>query len=534
MKPGSWLLPFSFACAAALAAAQADPVVAVTGGRIRGQSTPDGGAAFKGIPYARPPVGELRWREPQPVAQWPGVRDTGAFRAACTQISEGWNIRYVAISAEDCLYLNVAAPVWPPSAKLPVMVWIHGGSNTAGSGEAAGFDQRTLVRRGLALVTINYRLGALGFLSHPALAGESPHRASGNYGLMDQIAALRWVRDNITAFGGDPDQVTVAGQSAGAMDVSLLMTSPLANGLFRRAIAESGAVSLFNGSRTRPAAEEIGRKLAAELKLTDADPIGQLRKVPPVEILEAARRATGGDRTGLETSIDGWVLPQPPAAVFAAGKDLPVPLLIGSTAREIGGHAPAAKIGDEIREAYGGLAERALALYGLAGTGEGKSDPLYGGPGVQWPTDHVFRCPVVAEAVFHAAAGHATYQYGFDHAAPNRLADQGGMGHSAELSFVFGTWGAGVQLSPIDRKISEQMQSYWANFVRTGDPNGGGLPHWPAFQLKERNYIAFTDQGATVKFGLRQDFCELFIENLKKQTDRSAGRKRCFTSARAA
>jgi para-nitrobenzyl esterase len=372
----------------------------------------------------------------------------------------------------------------------------------------------------LVLVTINYRLGALGFLSHPALARESPHQASGNYGLMDQIAALRWVRDNIIAFGGDPDQVTVAGQSAGAMDVSLLMTSPPANGLFRRAIAESGAVSVFEGSRTRPAAEELGRKLAAELKLTDADPIGQLRKVPPVEILEAARRASGGCRTGLETSIDGWILPRPPAAVFAAGKDLGVPLLIGSTAREIGGHEPAAKIRDEIREAYPGLAERALMLYGLAGTGEGKSDPIYGGPGVQWPTDHVFRCPVVAEAVFHAAAGHATYQYGFDHAAPDRLADQGGMGHSAELSFVFGTWGAGVQLSPVDRKISEQMQAYWANFARTGDPNGEGLPHWPGFQLKEREYMAFTDEGATVKSGLRQDFCELFIENLQKRTDR--------------
>src|ERR1035438_5188805 len=258
----AWILSaecarFFFVCTA-IATAQTGPVVTVTGGQIRGRPSADGGAEFKGISYALPPLGELRWREPQPVAAWSGIRDAAAFSVACTQISEGWNLRYVQSSAEDCLYLNVAAPVWPPAVKFPVMVWIHGGSNTAGSGEAAGFDQRTLVRRGLVLVTINYRLGALGFLAHTALARESAHHTSGNYGLMDQIAALEWVRRNIATFGGDPYKVTVAGQSAGAMDVSLLMTSPLARGLFRRAIAQSGAVSVFKGSRTRGQAEELG------------------------------------------------------------------------------------------------------------------------------------------------------------------------------------------------------------------------------------------------------------------------------------
>ena len=511
MKPPFWLS--SFLACAAVCAAQTGPVVTVTGGQIRGIATPDGGAAYKGIPYARPPLGELRWREPQPVAAWTGVRDATAFSVACTQLSEGWNMRYVPSSAEDCLYLNVAAPAWPPTAKVPVMVWIHGGSNTAGSGEAAGFDQRTLVRRGLVLVTINYRLGALGFLAHPALARESAHHASGNYGLMDQIAALQWVRKNIATFGGDADRVTVAGQSAGAMDVSLLMTSPLARGLFRGAIAESGAVSVFQGSRTRGEAEELGRKLAAELKMPDGDAIAGLRLVPPVEILEAAKRATGGDRTGLETSVDGWVLPKRPTEIFAAGGGLAVPLTIGSTAQEIGGDEPAAKIASAIQKAYGGLADRALALYGLVGGGEGKADPLYGGPGVQWPTDEVFRCPVTAEAVAHAAAGHLTYQYGFDHGAPDRPGNHG-MGHSAELNYVFGTWGSDVQLAPIDRRIADQMQSYWANFVRTGDPNGEGLPRWPSFSVKEREYVAFTDDGAVVKAGLRREFCEVFMEHL--------------------
>jgi para-nitrobenzyl esterase len=508
------MLAFVFVCTA-IATAQTGPVVTVTGGQIRGRSSADGGAEFKGISYALPPLGELRWREPQPVAAWSGIRDAAAFSVACTQISEGWNLRYVQSSAEDCLYLNVAAPVWPPAVKFPVMVWIHGGSNTAGSGEAAGFDQRTLVRRGLVLVTINYRLGALGFLAHTALARESAHHTSGNYGLMDQIAALEWVRRNIAMFGGDPYRVTVAGQSAGAMDVSLLMTSPLARGLFRRAIAQSGAVSVFKGSRTRGQAEELGQKMAAELKLPAGDTIARLRKLPPGEILEAAKRASGGDRTGLETSVDGWVLPKLPTEAFAAGESLPAPLLIGSTAQEIGGNEPAAKVRSAIQEAYGGLADRALALYGLAGTGEGKPDTLYGGPGVQWPTDVVFRCPVVAEAVAHAAAGHPTYQYGFDHAAPDRHGNQHGMGHSAELNFLFGTWGSDVQLAPIDRKISDLMQSNWANFVRTGDPNGEGLPRWPSFTVKEQEYLAFTDDGAVVKSGLRREFCEVFMEHLK-------------------
>jgi len=512
MKPVLLLLPF-FMCAA-----ETGPVVTVTGGQIRGRSTPDGGAAFKGIPYARPPLGGLRWREPQPVAPWTGIRDAAAFSAPCTQLSEGWNIRDVQSSGEDCLYLNVAAPAWPPAAKVPVMVWIHGGSNTAGSGEAAGFDQRTLVRRGLVLVTINYRLGALGYLAHPALARESAHHASGDYGLMDQIAALQWVRKNIAVFGGDPGRVTLAGQSAGAMDVSLLMTSPRARGLFRRAIAESGAVSVFQGPRTRGEAEALGQKLAAELKIPDGDAIARMRKLPAVEILEAARRATGGDRTGLETSVDGWVLPKPPAEVFTAGGSLAVPLMIGSTAQEIGGNEPPAKIASAIQKTYGGLADRALALYGLAGSGQGKPDPLYGGPGTQWPTDEVFRCPVVAEAVAHAGAGHRVYEYAFDHVAPDRH----GMVHSAELNYIFGTWGSGVQLAPIDHKISDLMQSYWANFVLTGDPNGEGLPRWPSFAVKERQYIAFTDDGAVVKAGLRREFCEVFMEHLKAGARREA------------
>jgi para-nitrobenzyl esterase len=490
-----------------IAAAQTGPVVAVTGGKIRGRLAADGGAAFKKIPYARPPLGELRWREPQPVAPWSGIRKEQAFSVACTQLSEGWNKRYVEESAEDCLYLNVATPEWPPKSKHPVFVWIHGGSNTAGSGEAAGFDQRTLVRRGVVLVTIQYRLGALGFLAHPELARESRRRTSGNYGLMDQIAALQWVRKNIAKFGGDPRNVTAAGESAGAFDVSLLMTSPLAKGLFHRAIAESGAASGFDWPMTAAHAEANGRKMAAHLKAPDDGAIRFLRTVGPREILQAAKDSSNNDRTGLQTSVDGYVLPKPPAVVFAEGLSARVPMITGSNAQETGGDIPAERLREAIRKAYGNLADRALKLYGLA-------DPLYGVPGRQWTTDIEFRCPSAAQAVAHAAAGNVTYEYEFERSLPGETATF----HSSELNFVFGTWGEDVKLAAEDQKLSEQVQAYWTNFARTGDPNGEGLPAWPKFTVKSQDYLAFTDNGAVAKASMRREFCEVYIEDLKART----------------
>jgi para-nitrobenzyl esterase len=498
---------------AILAPAQTDPVVSVTGGQIRGRMTPDGGAAFKAIPYARPPLGDLRWRDPQPVAPWQAIRDTGKFAPACTQISEGWNAKYVIGSAEDCLYLNVSTGEWPPQPKHPVMVWIHGGSNTAGSGEAAGFDQRNMVHHGLVLVTINYRLGALGFLAHPELTAESPHRTSGNYGLLDQLAALHWVHDNIAKFGGDPANVTVAGQSAGSFDISLLLTSPLAKGLFHRAIAESGATAGFKGPVAAARAAETGRKLAAAMQAPGTDAIKFLRTQSPEEILKAARVATGGNRDGLETSIDGYVLPQSPTEVFAAGGSLHVPLLVGSQAQETGGPANPAQLREAIRKTYGAMADDALKLYGLAGDGTGQPDALYGGASTQWATDTGFRCPATAEALGHATTGEPTYQYEFEHAPPGRQVTA----HSSELNFLFG-FPPTVQLSDVDRTISQQAQAYWANFARTGNPNGEALPVWPRATAKGLEYLAFTDSGAVAKAGVRRGFCEVFIRSLQSQT----------------
>jgi para-nitrobenzyl esterase len=505
MKPKT-LLSALLLLSGSVASAQSDPVVGVTGGQIRGQLTPDGGAAFKRIPYARPPLGELRWREPQPVEPWEGIREATRFSIACTQLSEGWNDRLVKSSGEDCLYLNVAAPQWPPEARHPVMVWIHGGSNTAGGGEDAGFDERTLVHRGVVLVTFDYRLGALGFLAHPELREESPHHVSGNYGLMDQIAALRWVQENIEKFGGDPGNVTAFGESAGSFDISLLLTSPPAKGLFQRAITHSGAVSSFHESRTKAQAEEISRKLAIRLKAPERGTIHFLRRVPAETIQREAQLAADGDRTGLETSVDGWVLSESPAEVFATARSMDVPLLVGSNAQEIQGPNEPGLLRELMRKAYGSLADRALEMYQLSGESAGKIDPVFGGPGIQWATDTGFRCPATQEAIWHSAAGRPAYQYEFAHASPGQQFTS----HSSELRFLFGAWEADAQLSPMDRKVAEQMQAYWTNFARTGDPNGEGLPVWPKFTRDSRAYMAFTENGAEAKTNMRRDFCELW------------------------
>jgi para-nitrobenzyl esterase len=423
-------------------------IVAVSGGRIQGAPTTDGGAAWKGIPFARPPVGDLRWRAPQPVVPWKDTRETTRFSIACTQLSGGWNERFVATSGEDCLYLNVATPKWPVKDTYPVMVWIHGGSNLAGDADDAGFDARTLVHYGIVLVTINYRLGALGFLGR-------------DYGLMDQIAALRWVRDNIARFGGDPHNVTVFGESAGAFDIGLLMASPMATGLFHRAIAESGAITGFRGGPVSSATEATRVSMLRELK-----------RAPAPQLLQAEQAVSHGDHTGLEASVDHWVLPESPADVFASGRSGRVPLLIGTNSLEfdVGGTPP--------------------ATYGA------DTDAIYGGPGMRWSTDVQFRCPAQWEALRQAHSGEPTYQYEFWHPQPGHRFTA----HASEVAFLFGEF-------PGD-SIASQMQRYWTNFARTGDPNGPGLPRWDPVTDAAQPYMAFTNDGAVIKTdGMRRSFC---------------------------
>jgi len=501
-------------------AAETEPVVKTTAGQLRGMLTPSGRAEFLGIPYAQPPLGKLRWRPPVPVKTWSGVRDVRHFGAPCAQMPAGeWNRRDAEMSQEDCLFLNVITPQWPVKAKLPVMFWIHGGANAGGTASSALYKDGTLVDHGIILVTVNYRLGIFGFLAHPELTKESPHHASGDYGLMDQIAALHWVHDNIANFGGDPANVTVFGQSAGAHDASLLMVSPLAKGLFQRAIGESGTSFGF-GSATLAQTEEYGQKLAGLLGAPAAqDPIKYMRGLSVTEIFSVLASQARDAGPGFAFDVDGWVIPTSPAEAFAAGREAPVAMIMGSNSREFDFPASPDELRRRIIEADGDLAPKALQLYGLNDGGQGTADPLYGPVANQLSADTAFRCPAVAQSAFHEAAHHPTYEYQFEHADPGHEAE--GAVHSAELPYVFGFYPAtgniGGVFGDADHKLADIIESYWTNFAKTGNPNGTGLPEWPEFGSSGA-YIRFTqDVKVVAAHGLRKPQCDLYREGLMEE-----------------
>jgi para-nitrobenzyl esterase len=500
------------------AAGTSDPLVSVTGGRIQGRilRSPDG-AAFKGVPFAAPPVGDLRWREPRPVVGWQGVRDAGTMSASCVQQMSGWNNQEAQGNKEDCLYLNVWTSEWPSKTKKPVMMWIFGGGNTGGGASVDYLDGASLSRRGVVVVTINYRLGVFGFMAHPGLTAESSHKGSGNYALLDQLAALKWVHDNITKFGGDPDNVTVFGQSAGAGNTAYLLASPQSSGLFRRAIEESSA----GGSSDVPTlqeAEQAGEHFAASLgspaEATAA--IKYLRSLPAEQVQNAAVAAKGSDRPTMGPSLDGWYMPISPRRAYVSGKAQALPLLIGSNSQEQTGPQPAA-LRKAVSDAFGINAQKALAYYGLTGAGDGNSDPLYGSASQQFWADSRQRCGGMQQAVWHAANSNIVYEYQFDRPIAGRPATQ----HSAEVPYVFGNLlPAGFLGGPFtesDRKVSDMLQIYWTNFARTGNPNGASLPNWPKFDPTARSYLEFTDAGPVAKAALRREICDLFMGNLQQQ-----------------
>jgi para-nitrobenzyl esterase len=508
-------------------------VVKTTAGQVRGVARASGGAEFLGIPYAEPPVGRLRWRAPVAKKKWSGIRDANAFGASCTQPDLGdWNRHDSQTGQEDCLFVNVITPAWPAKSPLPVMMWIHGGANLGGSGTGSLYSDGTLLDHGVLIVTINYRLDVLGYFVHPELTRESPHHASGNYGLMDQILALHWVRDNIARFGGDPNNITVFGQSAGSMNIGMLIASPLARGLFHKAIGESGA-PLYPAPMPRDRAEQAGRDFAAEFSIpAGADPIEFLRKVAAKDLIAKAAKIQWGSAPRGPT-VDGYVLPGSPAGIFKSGQEAPIPLLLGVTSREFGS-APGGDLTKEIEDATGELAPQALALYGLADGGQGTSDPLYGSAGIQWEADNEFHCPVTTEAMWHAAAHNPTYLYEFDHAIPGQEA-QGAL-HTSEVPYVFGFYPKSGNISgnfgPIDFKLADLVGTYWTNFAKTGDPNDGssslgwktgdpnseGRTSWPKVDESQR-YLIFTQDGlGVVSTGpLRGPQCDLYRQVLAKE-----------------
>ncbi len=481
-------------------AASAAPQVRVRQGVLVGAYDAQHEAVFQGIPYAAPPVGKLRWKPPQPPAHWSGVREATTAPHSCMQMDWGWNHWDATHDSESCLYLNVATPALKPKHPLPVIFWIHGGANYNGSGH---YGPQTLTRHGVVLVSINYRLGIFGFLALPALTAESPHHSSGNYGLLDQMAALRWVRANIAQFGGDPGNITIAGQSSGAIDVGMLLTSPLSRGLFQRAIDESGGpIAPDPVLPDRTQAEALGEAFAASTGVRPGPhQLAELRAIPAQKLLELANRFTAPDHEGVPTrrgpdvNVDGWVLTEQPAAALRNSSHR-VPLLIGNNIQEFSFSRtsviqpgappdPPNKVRAAIRKDFGQEGEAAVAAYGLAHSDSPPVDPRLGSAGTQLMTDVYFRCPARIAGQWLGRRGIPVWEYQFERPLPGT--GQPSTRHSGELPYVFGwaqTPGKGIMggtYGATDAALSQTMQGYWTNFARTGNPNGKGLPEWPRY-----------------------------------------------------
>jgi para-nitrobenzyl esterase len=491
-------------------------IVHTAAGQIRGAARSGGGAEFLGIPYGQPPVGSLRWHEPLPAKAWEGVRDAVKFSAPCAQPVLGdWNHHDADISQEDCLYLNVITPAWPAKGKLPVMFWIHGGANMGGTAMSDLYNRGTLASHGVVLVAVNYRLGVFGFLAHPALTQESAHHASGNYGLADQVIALHWVIDNIAKFGGDPENITVFGQSAGAQDTGILMASS-AKDLFQKAIAESG--TSFSPRLPRLAeAESQGVEFAANLKAPAGDgAIAFLRQISAKDLLQKIADLPPAQRPPLGPDVDGWVVPRSPTMIFATGQEAGIPLMFGTTTREFGSEATADQLRARMDELAGTRAAEGLAVYGLANGGLGTTDSKYGTAADQMAADAGFRCPATTQGGWHSAAHHPTFEYEFAHAIPGQ--ETQGAVHSSDLPYVFGFFPKEGNISgafgDVDTKLADLMQIYWTNFAKTGNPNDGKAPNWPEFDGTQAYLVFGQDGHVATAAALRKPQCDFYREVL--------------------
>jgi len=442
-------------------------------------------AAFLGVPYAAPPVGNLRWRPPQPVRKLDGTRKAAQFGAVCPQLPANW-LPYIAWN-EDCLYLNVWTTRLTTSARLPVIVYFHGGSNTSGYSQITPLGP-ALSRMGVVVVSANYRLGPMGFLALPALSAESEHHSSGNYGLLDQIQALRWVRENISRLGGDPGRITVMGQSSGAVDICLLMTSPLAAGLFQGAILESGdCQGTFNEDIHTPipyngisdTGEAVGQRLADDLGAgNDSETLHKLRNIPPDEILKAWSH---DPEVHFDAIVDGWVVPDQPAKTFAERREMHIPVLVGSNADEatvFGGGGPKT-VADYRKYLVGDTGNRAdqeFAAYPAA------SDADVPARYLQLQNESfAYGAYSMARTVTHA--GQRAYLYCFTYAETGKRAPLGAY-HGEELQFLSDSFRSDWQYSQDDKALGQAMRMYWTQFARTGDPNSRGFPRWPTYAVQ--------------------------------------------------
>lgn len=508
-------------CVTALAATaltlRADPgTVKTEAGTVSGVAASAGVTAYLGIPYAAPPVGDLRWRPPQPIAHWAGVRRADHFGTSCMQNQAGsrlpWTEEFMTQGpiGEDCLFLNVWTPANTSGARLPVMFWIYGGGFNEGSSSVAVYDGTEFAKKGVVLVSVNYRVGPLGFLVHPELSKESEHHVSGNYGLLDQIAALQWVKKNIGGFGGDPAKVTIFGQSAGAISVVDLMRSPLAKGLFVRAIAQSGPGLLPStalGATATLADREAAGARYAESK--GAHALAELRALPPATFFTS----TGG--RGAVTAPngpfkDGWVLP-------ATDPAEQVPLMLGFVADDIsiggGGRGAAtpsiASYESAAQQAYGDQAGAFLKLYPVT------ADSDVAAAQKTAARDRARVSMDLWSAQQEQASKHI-YTYYFDRVLPWPAHPEFGAFHTSEVPYVFQTLSKlDRPWEPVDKKVSDAVSSYWVNFATKGDPNGTGLPSWPVYTPTAHKTMELGSQMGAMSVA-EPSRMEFFLRVLKK------------------
>ncbi|REJ85866.1 MAG: carboxylesterase family protein [Acidobacteria bacterium] len=488
---------------AASAAGALPAVFRIDTGYVSGMASPhdETVTAFLGIPYAAPPQGDLRWKPPQPARPWPALYEAIVTGPACPQAPYPETSIYARSAtdeeqSEDCLYLNVWSAADDPEEKRPVMVWIHGGALTRGSGALPVYDGTALAKKGVVVVTINYRLGALGFLAHPALSAESEQGASGNYGVLDQIAALRWVQRNIQSFGGDPGNVTIFGESAGSWSVNALVATPLAKGLFHRAIGQSGglfgSMAVLRGAEDDDSAEAAGEKFAER---AGAATLAELRAVPADRLVQLAGGPGAFQTRGV---VDGWVFPRDVRSIFEAGEQAAVPLILGSNADE----APSllGPIGPrEISQLRALLTSRGmndeevdelLVIYGV------ESDDLVLPAFYELMGDQMFTWQMRTWARAHASASQPVFLYRFTRVPPGEVGEQYGAYHAAEIAYVFDNLDRvpGTEPAALDRELADTISGYWTAFARSGDPNHEGAPEWPRYQASSDRHLELGDE----------------------------------------
>ncbi|HEY4110212.1 carboxylesterase/lipase family protein [Puia sp.] len=452
------------------------PRVKVSGGILEGLTEPSGVRSYKGIPFAAPPIGNLRWREPHPAASWTGVRKADHFAAKAMQLPIYSDMQFRASgTSEDCLYLNVWQPLETGKQLLPVLVYFYGGGYVAGDGSEYRYDGESMATKGIVTITVNYRLGIFGFFSHPELTKESPHHASGNYGLLDQAAAIKWVQENSRAFGGDPQKITIAGESAGSTSVSAQMASPLSRKLIAGAIGESGSLLGTLTPIPLARAEENGEAFAKSAGVSN---LAGLRAMTPEQIFDILKKEKN---FRFSVDVDGYFFPKSPYAIFSAGEQAHVPLLAGWNAEEgnyrsiIGADAQPTRAGFEsgVRRLYGPAADSILEVYNPAGDGD---VPAVGN---DLASDRfiAFSTWKWTDLQIKTGGGKPVYRYHYERARPGAAAS-----HSAEIEYALGNLPTNkvYNWTPDDYKVSATMQGFFANFVKTGNPNGPGLPEWPA------------------------------------------------------